>query len=647
MRNWEFKFDEIFAKEKVPTPWNTFKVDENYYKVDRKYLDTLLPRSERIGTAFLPSYTPSDREILRTVMKFANINSKHIAGKTTAIQFTEQEGVNNASYTGTTVNISLSPFYDHRVPLVTRFNIVAGLIYHELFHCRYTTPGAAEMLVSKGHLKSGMNKFGRKTGVADFDKLEEILPTPLFGHIVNILEDLRIETIGLKEFPGYVFFFDDLRTYCLWRNNNKFAEEEEAEKKKKKTKTTVVAESDPLEGDAILLRYLYYKILAPEMMQAFLDSIIIEEPIKKKCDKIDSIVEVAAKTFQEVHAQSEEIYKLFTKEFQENFQPQPMFGMVSLPEEMLEALAELIETLQQELAESGHSDVKVEVKKLPRTKGLVKPYNQVDIIDAEPGVYEADVYNEATRIARALQINLAFLDSRFNRTIENYELRYGEIDSDALYSLRFKNRDLFYDEEESPGYSLDVGLLVDESGSMGHGGNIRQAKIATLAMALALKNSEYINLFVYGHTADMGGKQLIMHKYLDPFKGANNLTTLFNIKSRGNNADGYAIEQMGQIMKQSRSPQKVLIVISDGQPAASCYSGGWGSTHTDEGIKHTSMVVKQLEREKVFVVQVAIDNIENSAEMFTHFIPYDGGAKLGQNLKQILNKKLVQISNLV
>ena len=83
-----------------------------------------------------------------------------------------------------------------------------------------------------------------------------------------------------------------------------------------------------------------------------------------------------------------------------------------------------------------------------------------------------------------------------------------------------------------------------------------------------------------------------------------------------------------------------MIVVSDGQPAARCY--GYG----DDGIIQTAAAVKKLERQGVFVIQIAVGNIVESGKMFSHYIPYDG-TKLGQNLKQVLNKKLVQISNLV
>ena len=632
-----------FKDEEVAIPWDDYELNDNYYKVDRIRLDSILSRDQRIATAFIPTNNPSDKVIMKSIVRFASINSKHIAGKSVGVQFVEKEGMNYASFEGNAISISLSPFFDHRIPLEVRFNIVAGLIYHELFHCRYTTPGMGMLLQKAGHTTSSLNKMGKRIFVPDFKALDKIIPSILFKDIVNVLEDYRIEKIGLDEFPGYVFFFDDLRKYASWRRKNILLAKE------KEKLHTILAE-DPLEQDELLFDYLLYKKLLPEMLNDFVTSSNFEPETKKKCKKIDAILDTSTDTtFNTMHKQSKEIYELFSKEYREHHKQRSPFSdltPIDLPDELLEKLAELLQEVMLELSVEDESLIGKEIKKLkerkPSNNSKAVPYNKIEIEPAPEGEFEQEVYKQANDIARNIQINLAFLDSRFNRTTEVYELRSGELDEDSLYSLKFNNRDLFYDEEEAPGYSLDIAVLVDESGSMG-GRKIEEARIATLALALALRNSKHINLLVYGHTADQGyGKdsQVSMFRYLDPFNRASNINTLFSIESRANNADSYAIEHMGEVLKASGARQKVLIVVSDGQPAARCY--GYGN----DGIEQTAEAVQKLERQNVFVIQIAVGNIEDSAKMFSHFIPYDG-TKLGQNLKQILNKKLVQISNLV
>lgn len=631
--NLSLTHDAKYAKEHIETRWEDFKVDEFFYQVNKRELERLLSREQRVN--FLPAGNPSDKVILKTVMKFAAINSKHIAKQIVNVDFTEKEGVNYASLQGQAISISLSPFFDHRIPLDVRFNVVAGLIDHELFHCRYTTPALKEVLLSQGYSTSGLNKFGKEVPVADFKQLDKILLNSLFKDIFNILEDFRIEKVGLREYPGYVFFFDDLRRYAAWRRNNIMHQPADSK---------VTIEKDPLHQDQLLLDYIFHKVLLPEGMSTFEKLNDFTTETRTKCAQVDYIVDHPMETLKEVLSLTTQLYSLFSKEFKDHHTSEFPFPTIELTEEMLEALDELMQEIMQELGDDDGSLLNLERKRImPNNNKVATPFTKLDITAQQPQVFDSEVYREALVISRSIKSNLAFLDSRFNRTTEFFELRHGELDESALYSLKFKNRDLFYDEEEAPGYSLDIAVLVDESGSMS-GRKIKEARIATMALALALKSSEHINLFVYGHTADRErGKELSMYRYLDPFNRAENISSLFGIEARASNADGYAIEQMGLILNQTQSKQKVLIVVSDGQPAASCYGGWFGG---DSGIEHTAKAVKQLEQKGVFVVQVAVGEVRDSDKMFTNFIPYDG-AKLGQNLKQILNKKLVEISNFI
>lgn len=625
------KNKEAYDSEPIKIQWSEFAVDENFYKINKASLDAFLPRDQRTASAFLPSHNPTEKAIAKTIMRYAAINSKHIARKMVALEFTEKEGVNYASLSGTAISVSLSPLFDHRVPVTVRFNTVAAIINHELFHCRYTTPSLGEFLIAKGYTKKGLNKVGKEIQVADFSNtaLREVLPTSLFKNILNILEDFRIEKMGLVEFPGYVFFFDDLRRYSAWRRAN----------------MTLKVSKDPLEIDKFLLDYLLYSVLMPERLLDFLDNlVVVDEKTNEKIKQIDTIVSRVLKTvsFQTVYDATTEIYALFSDEFKDHHVPEFDISSLEVNQEMLDVLNELMQETMQELGDENASLIDKEVKKVPINKKVPIPISKVSIEIAKPAMFDDQVFKEASSIARSISTNLAFLNSRLNRATEFFELQHGELDEEALYSLKLSNRDIFFDEEEMPGYSLDIAVLVDESGSM-NGRKIQEAKVAALALALALRNNEHINLFVYGHTADLNREPFTMYRYLDPFKRATDFNSLFGIESRSCNADGYAIQQMGEIMKESKSAQKVLIVISDGQPAAQCYGHGFDG---DSGIAHTREMVSSLERQGIFVIQIAVGNIQDSDKMFTHFIPYDG-TKLGQNLKQILNKKLVQISNTV
>jgi len=88
------------------------------------------------------------------------------------------------------------------------------------------------------------------------------------------------------------------------------------------------------------------------------------------------------------------------------------------------------------------------------------------------------------------------------------------------------------------------------------------------------------------------------------------------------------------------STEKLMIVISDGQPNASRYSG-------ESAEKHVRTVVNNLEKKGVHVIQVCIDNIESSPRMFKHYVPYDKDGKFFDKLKSILQKKLIKFANVI
>ena len=124
-----------------------------------------------------------------------------------------------------------------------------------------------------------------------------------------------------------------------------------------------------------------------------------------------------------------------------------------------------------------------------------------------------------------------------------------------------------------------------------------------------------------------------MNHYVIPWKN------IFAVGAKGGNADGFAIAKVGEIMmNDSKNKNKILVVISDGLPAAAGYGG-------DKGEKHVKSVVDALEKKGIEVVQICIDNIENSGKMFKNFIPFDNMGNFIKKLKEVLQKKLTKFSD--
>ena len=634
-----FDHNKELDKAHVHCPFEDF-VDYNkdFYKADRKDLLELMSFEERTSPYIVPDPRTPDVLLLRAIIKAMNGMVESVTGQKIQLRFHQGEDSYN-EYSGLKITVSLGPMFDHRLPFYSRLNSLFGVTFHEAMHTVFTTPGAERMLRSKGYTKAKINRFnGSSILVPDYKKIGKLfLDNKLYAMLFNIVEDRRIERKGLEKFPGYIFYMDDHRKYALWMHKNHILD-----RKVKRDYT------DQDKYWSAVTMYIAYRVFSPELLPDYLKVAPKDKKFVEIMQKVDEIVGVSDETFEETHLMATKLFALYPKEQQDKAQgksseaseegeeinqgPDDQRGDKKLSEKMVKALQEAIAGENKEPQVKEHK-----IDKVIMTKGSVREFDKVAIRPAREGAFEPSVYKEAVEISRTVSKHLSFLDSRYNRMQEMFEMRSGELDEDELYGLQH-NRNIFVDTEEAPGYHLDVGVLIDESGSMGGRDKIRQAQTAALGLALALRHNKHISLFVYGHTADhRGGENVTMYSYLDPVERMDNINTLFSVEARSNNADGYAIAEMGTILAKGKARQKVLMVISDGQPAASCYGDGVGHTHD---------MVERLERQNIFVVQICVDNIERSGEMFTNFIPYNKD-NLGLNLKKVLLKKLVEISNQV
>ncbi len=126
--------------------------------------------------------------------------------------------------------------------------------------------------------------------------------------------------------------------------------------------------------------------------------------------------------------------------------------------------------------------------------------------------------------------------------------------------------------QEAP--TISVCVLIDESGSMSW------EHRATYARATAVVLYDFcmglgIPCAIYGHSADMstyGSLQIFSYAEFDAID-KNDKYRLMDIQARSNNRDGAALKYVYSKMEKREEEVKLVIVISDGQPAASGYSG--------------------------------------------------------------------------
>lgn len=651
-----FAHNKELDKLKISIPFNEIELEDQYPHTD---YDSLIFGKDRYLSDYLfPNPNISDVHLYYQLNTCLNPMNRNISRNPSLITtFSELEEGGKARLDGKSIEVSLMPLFDHRVDFHTRIDTIIGVDIHEALHVRLTTPGIAAKCKALGHMKNKVGRGGAVMQEVDFEKgLKAIFTTKLLASLHNILEDKRIEDTCCDEMPGYSFYLNQSRKYGFFQHVNRF----ENPTPKDKEKLAFNPESD--KSDVIytnIMRYIGFKTLCPQLLKykwnEDLDS-SQQKVYDELKEKVDKILASYSRDFNITFDQAVQLSRLFP----EKFQGQAPFGMEGMMAEttqdssedkngenenmkglakaLKDALGELKQMIEAETAEESEQEIKK-----PITDNGSADYSRYQLIKAQAGEFREKEYKEALAMSRSIEKNFAFLESRFDRVIENFEQQQGHLDDDELHSLQF-NPDVFYEEEDVPTYGLDLGILIDESGSMS-GNKIYNARIASLAMALALHNKKHINLFVYGHTADQSWTdkgEMTLIRYLDPIdkdKGAQDINNLFTVKARSNNADGWAINALAEIMKKSQVSERILIVISDGYPAASCYGGS-------DGEAHVRKVVTELERQGYFVIQIAVDDI-NSEKMFTHYVPYSEGKDLGGSLKKILMKKITQIMELI
>lgn len=145
-----------------------------------------------------------------------------------------------------------------------------------------------------------------------------------------------------------------------------------------------------------------------------------------------------------------------------------------------------------------------------------------------------------------------------------------------------------FDKRREPGNKKDVAvvLCVDLSGSMGCEGRIENARRASIVFAEALEKL-HIPYYIMGFSADEGHDEGAYHIHFVDWSGRKkDKVTLATMHARDNNFDGYSIRYAANLLKERHESNKILFVISDGEPACYSYRGR-------EGIADTTMAIKE------------------------------------------------------
>ena len=215
----------------------------------------------------------------------------------------------------------------------------------------------------------------------------------------------------------------------------------------------------------------------------------------------------------------------------------------------------------------------------------------------------------------------------------------GRLDKRLLHKIPMGMTDLFKGDIINEDKPLDVCLLVDESGSMGSG-TMAYARQSAIALKEALGSNPMINLWVYGHTADLNYKnyETNMTEYWSPSMKDRPMA-MGGMKAQYENRDGNAIVASADRIKgeSDNGAQKLMIILSDGAPSAEGYRGDKAHTHTKRCVKH-------VERNGWTVIQVGFAGSREyyMEKMFTNWLYVNDLSKLGDQVSKII-RKVVQV----
>ena len=153
---------------------------------------------------------------------------------------------------------------------------------------------------------------------------------------------------------------------------------------------------------------------------------------------------------------------------------------------------------------------------------------------------------------------------------------------------------------------ISVGLLLDESGSMCCGDRSTYARAAAIILYDFCQNLN-IPIMVYGHSTGWGsGVDLYSYAEFDSID-RDDKYRLMDIAARNSNRDGAALRYVAEQLSKRTEEVRLLILVSDGQPAASGYSG----TAAEEDLRG---IKQEYKRKGILFVAAAIGDDKQNIE---------------------------------
>jgi cobalamin biosynthesis protein CobT len=490
-------------------------------------------------------------------------------------------------------------------------NVMGGFAVHEACHSKYTRP----LIGSK----------------ADFKDWSQTSPYNMV--LANLLEDGRIEAVEMQENPGFRSYLDRVDDY-LWEKYDptkilpSSIDDCDVDDR---IRAAIVGARMPAKADEALPSYRPFFDKIREVTNEWIaagTSVKLHD-LQKMVERLKSVLEITAA--DEKNQEQEERTK---GRGNTNLDSASKMMPCGEPRNSKDGIGEDEQETITGLADEEIESLDPKKKMFMPMEGIGNP----KITVRRPRLSDYPV--ELPRIDNFMAKAKAALEFRkaAPRADERMMLS-GELDEDEVYRILNNDMRVFRNITEEVVPSAAVYLLMDMSGSMGGyfdplspsaEGRIDVAFKMAYLLVRAMQSKPNVKVRVLGHTGDNedSDRKAILSSYDEDQEFANfyriweegdpieRLKIIHQVR-RGNNYDSYAVAWAGDLLSKEDAEQKLLIVLSDGQPAGQNYGG-------EPARRHNRKIVDALERKGVTAFNISmftgLDD-RTQAQMYKHYVP--------------------------
>lgn len=478
-----------------------------------------------------------------------------------------------------------SKIFDSTEDNETKINAFCGFGLHEAAHLRYT------------YLRVYLNFLSFISGKYTFEEGE------IIKIFINLLEDNRVEDLLLTERPGFQDFIDCAKSY-----NSKTLEE----------KLNIMRERKLILFFKTLIGILRFPgLIEEEVLEEY------SEVYKEVQEKITPYPE----NLKDICSVSESIFKIIKEKKLSDIDPAELKEILFLINDT-ESITSIMYGVD---LDSGRKIDKSKVSRLLSSKDSLTMKileGTVERGDSDKVFFEKPKgdRNDYLRDVRAVQKYVPRLKKILTGTDKNYDFniqgcRSGILDTTKLAEAYQGVPQVYLRQGHVRTNKSTICVLIDESGSMGGKKEIL-ARQAAILLNETFGKSLGVDLYIYGHTADIGS---IGYINLSVYREGSHYNPKFSLSkscAKSQNRDGDAILEVAKRVRKFTKENCIMFVISDGSPCASGYGGILA-------IKDTAAKVKEAEKLGFGIIQISIDAVYRVEDMFDTYID------IGYNLEEM------------